>query len=114
MAANVPGLKVRNRWKGYLRVLLPSAVVVGIVFLLSVGYLSYKVTFPDVAADGNPSNYALLDYRELDIPGVSGSAWFLKGDAGAPAIFLCHDYAFNRLSGVNLAGSCMRAATTSS
>ncbi|HXK61122.1 MAG TPA: hypothetical protein PLP42_14635 [Acidobacteriota bacterium] len=101
----MPRVPNRRRWKTYFRVLFPSLAVLIATFLTVVGYLSYQIIFPKVLAEGNPVHYSLFQYQEVPAPYSGGSAWFLPGDAGSPAVFLCHDYGFNRLSALNLAHS---------
>ncbi|RPJ56082.1 MAG: hypothetical protein EHM23_24500 [Acidobacteria bacterium] len=87
----------------YFKVILPSLIALLVAFLVVVGYISYLIIFPEVSVEGNPEFYSLLQYKEMQVPYSGGAAWFLAGQAGAPAVFLCHDYGFNRLSALNLA-----------
>ncbi|RPI28719.1 MAG: hypothetical protein EHM61_04075 [Acidobacteria bacterium] len=103
--AHGPRVPGRRKLRTYLRVLLPSVIAFLIVFLTVVGYISYHIIFPEVSTEGNPVDYSLLQYKEVQAPYSGGSAWFLAGNPGAPAVFLCHDYGFNRMSTVNLANS---------
>jgi pimeloyl-ACP methyl ester carboxylesterase len=100
---HVPRLPGRKKWRIYFKIILPSLVVLLVAFLVVVGYISYLVIFPEVSVEGNPTYYSLLQYKEMQVPYSGGSAWFLAGQPGAPAVFLCHDYGFNRLSALNLA-----------
>jgi len=74
-----------------------------VTFTAVVGYVSYIIIFPEVSVEGNPSYYSLLQYKEMQVPYSGGAAWFLAGQRGAPAVFLCPDYGFNRLTTINLA-----------
>jgi len=101
--AHTPRVPGRKKWRVYFSVILPSLVALLVAFLVVVGYISYLIIFPKVSVEGNPSYYSLLQYKEMQVPYSGGSAWFLAGQPGAPAVFLCHDYGFNRLSTLNLA-----------
>ncbi len=103
--AHAPRVPGRKKWRVYFKVIFPSLVALLIAFLVVVGYISYLIIFPEVSVEGNPAYYSLLQYKEMPVPYSGGSAWFLAGQAGAPAVFLCHDYGFNRLSTLNLANA---------
>jgi len=91
--------------KTYLKILLPSLLVVLLAFLFLVGYSAYSILYPELpAAEGSPESY-LLTYEEIRVPKVVGSTWYLPGNALNPSIYLCHDYSFNRLSALNLASA---------
>ena len=101
--AHAPRVPGRKKWRVYFKVIFPSLVALLVAFLVVVGYVSYLIIFPEVSVEGNPTFYSLLQYKEMRVPYSGGSAWFLAGQPGAPAVFLCHDYGFNRLSTLNLA-----------
>jgi hypothetical protein len=101
---HLPRPIVKKRWRIYLRVFLPSLIAVLVVFLAIAGYISYQIIFPEVKNEGDPVRFLLRSYEQFHVPGSGSSAWLLKGTPGEPAVFLCHDYAYNRLSGLNLAG----------
>ncbi|MFB3905985.1 MAG: alpha/beta hydrolase [Acidobacteriota bacterium] len=101
--AHTPRVPGRKKWKIYFKVIFPSLVALLVAFLVVVGYISYLIIFPEVSLEENPAYYSLLQYKEISVPYSGGSAWFLAGQADAPAVFLCHDYGFNRLSTLNLA-----------
>ena len=103
--AHAPRVPGRKKWRLYLKVIFPSLVALLVAFLVVVGYISYLIIFPEVSVEGNPAHYSLLQYKEMRVPYSGGSAWFLAGQPGAPAVFLCHDYGFNRLSAINLANT---------
>ena len=101
--AHAPRVPGRKKWRVYFKVLFPSLVALLVGFLVVVGYISYLIIFPKVSVEGNPAYYSLLQYKEMPVPYSGGAAWFLAGEPHAPAVFLCHDYGFNRLSTLNLA-----------
>lgn len=93
----------RKRWRTFVKIVLPSLVAILVVVLCFIGFISYQIIFPKVSAEGDPSGYFLLDFQEIALPGLDSTLWFLQGRSGAPVVFLCHDYASNRLSVLNLA-----------
>ena len=100
------GLFVTNKsWRSYLRILLPSVIVVLIAFIGFTLVVSYRIIYPHFPKDeGTPASY-LLPYQNLSFAGSEEpiSVWFVPGLKGAPAIFLAHDYGSLRISLLNLA-----------
>jgi len=96
---------IKRRFRTYLKVFLPSVLVVVLAFLFLVGYSAYSILYPELpTTEGSPESY-LLTYEEIRVPRVVGSTWYLPGAALNPSVYLCHDYSFNRLSALNLASA---------
>lgn len=94
----------RKSQRRYLRILLPSVLVILLAFVGFTVVLSYQIIYPDSPDEAtNPGSY-LLPYQELSFAGQEGShpLWFIPGLKGSPAIFLCHDYGSNRVALLNL------------
>src|SRR4030042_4545516 len=87
------------RGKIYFRVVLPALLVIIVACLAIIGFLFYRVNFPQVEAEDTPSKYLVKGIT--DIEGTDVNVWFLKGAQGAPPVFLCHDYGQNRFSLLN-------------
>jgi pimeloyl-ACP methyl ester carboxylesterase len=89
------------RDKIYFRVVLPALLIIVVACLAIVGFLFYRINFPSVAAEEQPSKFLVKGVTTIQ--GADVSVWFLKGAASAPGIFVCPDYGQNRLSLLNMA-----------
>ena len=104
MASGVP-LRKKKPFRLYLRVLLPSLLVLVFTSSVFIGVLSYRIIHSySSQEESNPASY-LLPYQDLSFAAADGShsLWFIPGSKGSPAVFLCHDYGANRVSLLNLA-----------
>lgn len=89
----------------YVRVLLPSLLLLAGVALAVMNVVSYRIVHPRSSPEtGKPSSY-LIPYQDLTfaVGDTRQSIWFIPGLKGAPLIFLCHDYGSTRSSLLNLA-----------
>jgi hypothetical protein len=90
----------------FLRMVLPAVIILLLGAVAILGFLVYKISYPDAIAEAvSPAHYS-MPTLEIRIPRPDGKellTWWIPGLKGAPGIILAPGYGMNRADGLSLA-----------